>query len=82
VWSGEVRRVDAPCAIPSVHLRQAGFPYLNGARACPSALRRNAVQIHERRKPLDLAALKLKLSPLGEVRANEFGLRFFACPMK
>jgi adenylyltransferase/sulfurtransferase len=41
---------------------------------------RNAVQIHERVRPLDLAALRLRLEPLGEVRANEYALRFFAPP--
>ncbi len=37
---------------------------------------RNAVQIHERTRPLDLAALEQKLSPLGTVRANGLALRF------
>ena len=41
---------------------------------------RNAVQIHERERPIDLAALKARLEPLGKVRANEFALRFFAAP--
>jgi adenylyltransferase/sulfurtransferase len=38
------------------------------------------VQIHDRARPIDLQELKLKLAPLGEVRANEFGLRFFFPP--
>jgi adenylyltransferase/sulfurtransferase len=38
------------------------------------------VQIHERSKPLDIADLQARLSPLGEVRANEFALRFFPIP--
>jgi adenylyltransferase/sulfurtransferase len=29
---------------------------------------------------VDLGRLKLQLEPLGEVRANEFGLRFFCKP--
>jgi molybdopterin/thiamine biosynthesis adenylyltransferase len=37
---------------------------------------RNAVQIHERQRPLDLAQLAGRLEPLGKVRANEFALRF------
>ena len=41
---------------------------------------RNAVQIHERARPLDLARLKTALLPLGEVRANEFALRFLTGP--
>jgi adenylyltransferase/sulfurtransferase len=34
------------------------------------------VQIHEHRRPLDLAALGERLAPLGEVRANGLLLRF------
>jgi adenylyltransferase/sulfurtransferase len=37
---------------------------------------RNAVQIHERARPLDLRELAGRLAPLGLVRANEFALRF------
>ncbi len=37
---------------------------------------RNAVQIHERSRPLDLGALERRLAPLGEVRANGLLLRF------
>jgi molybdopterin/thiamine biosynthesis adenylyltransferase len=37
---------------------------------------RNAVQIHEHRRPLDLAALGERLAPLGEVRTNGLLLRF------
>src|SRR6266851_3921503 len=51
-----------------------------GRRAPISLCGRNAVQIHERSRPLDLQELKCKLAPLGEVRANEFGLRFFCQP--
>ena len=38
------------------------------------------MQIHERSRPLDLGELKDRLRPLGEVRANEFALRFFIAP--
>jgi adenylyltransferase/sulfurtransferase len=37
---------------------------------------RNAVQIHEHHRPVDLAALRERLTPLGEVRANGLLLRF------
>ena len=37
---------------------------------------RNAVQIHEHHRPVDLAALLKRLTPLGEVRANGLLLRF------
>ena len=35
---------------------------------------RNAVQIHERGRPLNLDQLRIALKPLGEVRANDFVL--------
>ena len=41
---------------------------------------RNAVQIHERGRPLNLADLRERLAKLGEVRANEFALRLFISP--
>jgi molybdopterin-synthase adenylyltransferase len=41
---------------------------------------RNAVQISGPARPIDLAALQLRLEPLGQVRANEYALRFFAAP--
>jgi adenylyltransferase/sulfurtransferase len=31
-------------------------------------------------RPLDLAALRRSLEPLGDVRANEFAFRFFLAP--
>jgi adenylyltransferase/sulfurtransferase len=40
----------------------------------------NAVQIHERSRPLELRDLAARLAPLGPVRANEFALRFEAPP--
>ena len=81
VWSGILRQVevrrDAQC--PACALRQ--FPHLEPSRRPPALLcGRNAVQIQERERPLDLAALRTRLEPLGEVRANEFALRFFPAP--
>ena len=43
---------------------------------------RNAVQIHVAARPLDLAELKTRLAALGEVRANEFALRFVRAPFE
>jgi adenylyltransferase/sulfurtransferase len=34
------------------------------------------VQIHERQRPFDLTELAARLAGLGQVRANEFALRF------
>jgi len=82
LWEGSVRRVLAPARdpeCPACGKRQ--FPYLDGERRAPISLcGRNAVQIHELRRPLDLENLKMRLLPLGEVRINEFGLRFFCRP--
>jgi molybdopterin/thiamine biosynthesis adenylyltransferase len=81
VWTGAARSIEAPARDPECPAcAKREFPYLAGERRAPVSLcGRNAVQIHERRRPIDLQVLKLKLAPLGEVRANEFGLRFF-CP--
>ena len=82
IWDGTIRQVDQPSRdpdCPACARRQ--FPYLEGAHHAPISLcGRNAVQIHDRRRPLDLAELRLRLAPLGEVRANEFALRFAAPP--
>ena len=82
VWAGVVRRIEAPARDRECPACGRGeFPYLHGERRAPISLcGRNAVQIHERRRPLDLETLKRRLLPLGEVRANEFGLRFFCRP--
>jgi adenylyltransferase/sulfurtransferase len=78
VWSGDVRQVAQPS--PDERCLACGrreFSYLNGERRSPVSLcGRNAVQIHERSRPLDLADLAERLAPLGVVRANEFALRF------
>ena len=82
VWSGEIRQVaqpgpDANC--PACGRRE--FPYLNGRQRAPVSLcGRNAVQIHERTRTLDLQELAANLAPLGTVRANEFALRFETPP--
>jgi molybdopterin-synthase adenylyltransferase len=82
VWSGEIRQLAQPSPderCPACGLRE--FPYLNGERRSPVSLcGRNAVQIHERSRPLDLEDLAARLAPLGVVRANEFALRFETPP--
>jgi molybdopterin-synthase adenylyltransferase len=82
VWSGEIRQVAQPGPVadcPACGLRQ--FPYLAGERRAPVSLcGQNAVQIHERARPLELRDLAAKLAPLGPVRANEFALRFEVPP--
>lgn len=53
------------------------FVFLRGEqRAAVTLCGRNAVQIHEHRRALPLQALAERLRPHGEVRANDFALRF------
>ena len=77
VWSGEIRQLDPPARDPDCRccIRRE-FVHLDGARRAPISLcGRNAVQIHERARPLDLGELARRLSALAPVRANEFALR-------
>ena len=82
LWQGGTRQIDAPPRDPECPAcGRREFPYLDESRRAPVSLcGRNAVQIHERERPLDLQALKGRLEPLGEVRANEFALRFLVAP--
>ncbi|HWE49084.1 MAG TPA: ThiF family adenylyltransferase [Bryobacteraceae bacterium] len=77
LWNGPVREMnmaarDADC--PACGRRE--FIYLNGRRAPVGMCGRNAVQIHELRRPIDLTELAARLAGLGVVRSNEFALRF------
>ncbi len=82
LWEGRVRQIEAPPRdqdCPACGRRE--FAYLDESRRGPVTLcGRNAVQIHEQARPIDLEALRLRLEPLGEVRANQFALRFLASP--
>jgi molybdopterin/thiamine biosynthesis adenylyltransferase len=82
LWQGGTRQIDAPPRDPECPAcGRREFPYLDESRRAPVSLcGRNAVQVHERERPLDLQALKGRLEPLGEVRANEFALRFLVAP--
>jgi molybdopterin-synthase adenylyltransferase len=77
VWSGEIQQVSQPepnpnC--PACGLRE--FSYLMGERRAPISLcGRNAVQIHDRQRHLDLKELASRLGSVGTVRVNEFALR-------
>lgn len=78
VWTGAVRAIAQPTRDPECPCCGAReFEYLDRNRRAPVSLcGRNAVQIHDRGRPLDLQQLKAKLAPLGSVRANDFALRF------
>jgi len=82
VWSGAIRQIDAPPRDPDCPAcGRREFPYLEeSARPPVSLCGRNAVQVRERERPVDLLELQARLAPLGEVRANEFALRFLAPP--
>jgi adenylyltransferase/sulfurtransferase len=81
VWRGAVQNVrtaerDPECAVCTRRL----YPFLQATRRRPVTLcGRNAVQVHEAHRPLDLGELRGRLAPLGEVHTNPYVLRF-ACP--
>jgi molybdopterin/thiamine biosynthesis adenylyltransferase len=83
VWTGHSRYItpapDPACAVCG--LRQ--FAYLDGFRRKPVSLcGRNAVQLHENARPLDLRQLAERLRPLGGVRVNDFALRLTLSPFE
>jgi molybdopterin/thiamine biosynthesis adenylyltransferase len=56
-----------------VHLAGEGRPQI-------TLCGRNSVQIHERRRPIDLAEMSGRLQPHGTVRHNDFVLKFWRDP--
>jgi molybdopterin-synthase adenylyltransferase len=82
VWTAAIRQIEMPVPDPDCSVcGQRQFEHLQGRRRVPISLcGRNAVQIHERQRPLDLRTLSGQLAPLGDVRVNEFALRFFPSP--
>jgi adenylyltransferase/sulfurtransferase len=77
VWEGTSRAVNAGDrdeVCPVCAARE--FRYLDGQHRVPVSLcGRNAVQLHETARPLDLRSLASRLQPLGDVRVNDFALR-------
>jgi molybdopterin-synthase adenylyltransferase len=77
LWQGPIRETGMPARDPDCACcGRCEFTWLNGRRAPVSLCGRNAVQIHELRRPIDLAELARHLDGLGSVRSNEFALRF------
>ena len=78
VWSGPIRELalpprDAECPCCA----ERDFVWLRGEKRAPVSLcGRNAVQIHDRARPIDLRQLAERLESVGTVRVNEFALRF------
>jgi len=77
VWSGQIRQVAAPSRDPDcVCCGRRDFIHLQGSERTPISLcGRNAVQVHEQKRNVDLAELGRRLEPLGTVRVNEFAMR-------
>ncbi len=77
LWAEWIRQVRPPARDPECPCCARGlFTYLDGTRRVPISLcGRNAVQIHERSRPVDLKQLARQLEPLAGVRFNEFALR-------
>ena len=77
LWNGPVRETNMPARdaeCPCCARRE--FAYLEGRRRAPVSLcGRNAVQIHDCMRPVNLAQLAARLEGLGAVRSNEFALR-------
>ncbi len=61
------------CSGDFVHLAGEGRPHI-------TLCGRNSVQIHERQRPVDFAELSTRLQPHGNVRHNEFVLKFWRDP--
>jgi adenylyltransferase/sulfurtransferase len=77
VWSGEIRQTSPPAPDPDcVCCVRKEFVHLDGQRRAPISLcGRNAVQIHERSRPIDLPELAARLTKLAQVRFNDFAVR-------
>ena len=61
------------CSRDFIHLAGEGRPHI-------TMCGRNSVQIHERERRVDFAELSARLKPLGNVRHNEFVLKFWREP--
>ena len=81
VWTNERAELAASpprvgcraCLGDFVHLAGEGRPHI-------TLCGRNSVQIHERQRPVDFLELSTRLQPLGNVRHNEFVLKFWREP--
>ena len=82
LWKNERSEVDAASPRPDCPACARGeFPYLSGAEQPQITLcGRNSVQIHERRRPVDFAEMAQRLRAHGDVRHNEFVLKFWRQP--
>jgi adenylyltransferase/sulfurtransferase len=82
VWSNEHAEVQLASSRPDcrvcakrefIHLAGQGRPHI-------TLCGRNSVQIHERQRPVDFTDISARLAPLGNVRHNDFVLKFLRDP--
>ena len=81
VWTNEKAELAAlqpregcrACSRDFIHLAGEGRPHI-------TMCGRNSVQIHEQQRPVDFAELSARLLPHGQVRHNEFVLKFWREP--
>jgi adenylyltransferase/sulfurtransferase len=82
VWNNSRSELEA--SVPRSDCQTCGkhdFVHLAGeGRAHITLCGRNSVQIHERRRPVDLAEMSARLQPHGNVRHNDFVLKFWRDP--
>jgi len=82
VWRNETAELNARS--PRADCRACGkrdFIHLAGeGRPHITLCGRNSVQIHEEHRPLSFSEMSAKLKPLGNVRHNEFVLKFWREP--
>lgn len=82
VWSNEQAEVGASSSRSGCRVcRERNFVHLAGeGRPHITLCGRNSVQIHERKRPVDFAEISSRLQPLGNVRHNDFVLKFWREP--
>lgn len=82
LWTGERSEINTSTPRPDCDVcARHNFGYLAGTgRPHITLCGRNSVQIHEHHRPIDLEALKARLTPLGTVRSNGLLLRFEKSP--
>ncbi len=82
VWTNEHAEISAAKPRPGcracgerdfIHLAGEGRPHI-------TLCGRNSVQIHERQRPIDFAERERRLEPHGQVRHNDFVLKFWRDP--
>lgn len=82
VWANEQAEVSAAKPRSGCHVcGERNFVHLAGeGRPHITLCGRNSVQIHERQRPVDFAEISARLQPLGQVRRNDFVLKFWREP--